>query len=33
VLIYRVRPKLVIWPTLAFVGVTLWHLIGMVLNA
>jgi hypothetical protein len=32
-LIYRVKPKLLIWPALAFVGVTLWHLIGMVVNA
>jgi hypothetical protein len=31
--IYRVRPRLLIWPTLALVAVTLWHLVGMVVNA
>ncbi|GBE21690.1 MAG TPA: hypothetical protein ENH00_15090 [Actinobacteria bacterium] len=33
VLIYRTRPRLLLWPTVALAAVTLWHLIGMVVNA
>lgn len=33
VLIYRLRPRALIWPTLALAAVTVWHLFGLIINA
>lgn len=33
VLIYRLRPKALVWPTLALAAVVVWHLIGLIINA
>ena len=33
ILIYRLRPKALIWPTLALGAVAVWHLIGLIVNS
>jgi hypothetical protein len=33
VLIYRLRPKALVWPTLVLAAVVVWHLIGLIINA
>jgi hypothetical protein len=33
ILIYRLRPKALIWPTLALGAVAVWHVIGLIVNS